>query len=240
MIRCSVTFLYVPSILSLMSTQTKRKRAPHRVEITTSAGPALPPLTAVSRHLTLDRSTTSSRLRVQTGISEIELSEEDISILQEHAEFRVPAEFFLDFEQSVQDSLGPDTIHDNPPPAPLPQSKERVSVHSIHDTSSSTFYRSTQTLAGSLFALNSSMSSTVTMAVQTTHSSARTVTPKHLQTISVRSVSGTQHFVGHVLYPCMQAILCIAFRLVNIFSLSQNSWSNNLIIAMEWRILGAL
>lgn len=207
----------------VMSSQTKRKRAPHRVEITTSAGPVLPPPTAVSRHLTLDRSTTSSRLRVQTGISEIELSAEDIAVLQEHAEFCVPAESFLDFEQSVQDSLGPDILHDNTPPATLPKSKERVSVHSIHDMSRSTFYRSTQTPAGSLFALNSLMSSIATMAVQATRSSACTVMPKHRRTINARSASGTQCFVGRVLCLCMQATLCIAYRLVNICSLTEFS-----------------
>lgn len=110
-----------------MSKQTKRKRQ-HRVEVSTSAAPSLPPPVAVSRHITLDRSDTSSRLRVQTDTSEVELSAEDLAILQDHAEFCVPAESFLDFEQSVQNSLGPDIIPDDTQrPAP-PKSNERVSV----------------------------------------------------------------------------------------------------------------
>lgn len=114
-----------------MSKPTKRKRQ-HGVEITTTAGPSLQPPTTVSRHITFDRSDTS-RLRVQTSTSEVELSEEDLAILQDHAEFCVPAETFLDFEQSVQDSLGPDAVNDNIEPPTLPKSKERVSLHSIHE-----------------------------------------------------------------------------------------------------------
>lgn len=118
-----------------MSKSTKRKRNQHGVEILSSAGPSttLPPPPALSRHITFDRSETN-RLRLQTGVSTLNISPEDWAVLQEHDEYR-PVDSFLDFERSVQESLGADNaIDEGQPPFTIPKvPKERVSCNAFQD-----------------------------------------------------------------------------------------------------------
>lgn len=119
-----------------MSQSTKRKRNQHGVEILSIASPSVAPAPPppISRHITVDRSDTN-RLRLQVGTSVLNISPEDWAVLQEHKEYR-PVDSFLDFEQSVQNSLGPDTSADDSQKSSTgPKAhKERVS-HTIVEIS---------------------------------------------------------------------------------------------------------
>lgn len=85
---------------------SKRKRQT-RVEFISSRSTTPNPSTITlptARSVTFSRQSTG-RLGETSDSVEVPISAEDLIILQEHPEFSVPAESYLDFESSVHDAL---------------------------------------------------------------------------------------------------------------------------------------
>lgn len=84
---------------------SKRKRNTVHVEISSTSNPA--PVAAVipkARALTYGRHSTG-RLIQESDIAQVAISHEDLAILQQHLEYSLPTESFLDFEHAVHNDL---------------------------------------------------------------------------------------------------------------------------------------
>jgi len=84
----------------MSSSSNKRKRVAH-IEISSTPSSQ----TATARAVTFSRQPTG-RLGEQSDTIEMQISPEDLAMLQEDPQYSLPAETFLDFERSVHNALG--------------------------------------------------------------------------------------------------------------------------------------
>lgn len=134
--RTCCSLLYTPftvnkrydiSLSNIMSgtTKSKRKRTTQFEVLSSRPSTPGPSLAPAARNVTFTSDGHGSRIRESSDVSDINISLEDLAILQEHPEFSSTADNFLDFETAVCDALDPNNSSTTQP-SEEPQEKQRV------------------------------------------------------------------------------------------------------------------